>query len=325
MDVKTAFITDSEMTFANHLDHFLARVGINRMLHRVMPGLYALGHPDKVSLVFVTGNYTLSFDALRSALKGMDAYLLVLDTKGINVWCAAGKGAFGTAELVNRIKGTGLENVVSHRKLILPQLGATGVSAYQIKELSGFEVEFGPVRAEDLPEYLINHLATPEMRQVRFNLSDRMVLIPVELVGTFLPMLAVSAVLYFLGSWFNVLWLITAWLTAFALFFILLPWIPTREFSTKGFILGFFISIPFILFQFAQGGQSLIQQSMRVLPMLLAISSLTAFITLNMTGSTPITCWTSVRREIFRYVPIMAVMLAGGIILFILKLFGLGE
>ncbi len=325
MDPKTAFNTNSEITSADHLDHFLARVGINRMLHRVVPGLYALGDPDTASPVFVTGNYALSFDALRSALKGMDVHLLVLDTKGINVWCAAGKGTFGTAELVNRIKVTGLENVVKYRKLILPQLGAPGVSAHQVKEVCGFEVEFGPVRAEDLPEYLKNHLATPEMRQVRFNLSDRMVLIPVELVGTFLPMLAVSAVLYFLGGWFNVLWLIAAWLAAFALFFILLPWIPTREFSTKGFILGFFISIPFILFQFAQSGQSLIQQSMRVLPMLLAMSSLTAFITLNMTGSTPITCWTSVRREIFRYVPIMAVMLASGIILFILKLFGLGK
>ena len=325
MDSKTAFITNSEMTFANHLDHFLARVGINRMLHRVVPGLYALGNPDKTSLVFVTGNYTLSFDTLRSALKEINAYLLVLDTKGINVWCAAGKGTFGTAELVNRIKGTGLKKVASHRKLILPQLGATGVSAYQVKELCGFEVEFGPVRTEDLPEYLKNHLATPEMRQVRFNLRDRMVLIPVELVGTFLPMLAAFAVLYLLGGWLNGLWLIATWLAAEALFFILLPWIPTREFSTKGFILGLLISIPFILFQFAQSGQSLSQQLMRVLPMLLAMTSLTAFLTLNLTGSTPITCWTSVRREIFRYVPIMAVMMGGGIILFILKLFGFGE
>ena len=325
MGPKTVFITNSEITFANHLDHFLARVGINRMLHRVIPGLYALGDPDTASPVFVTGNYTLSFDALRFALKGMDVYLLVLDTKGINVWCAAGKGTFGTAELVNRIKATGLEKMIRHRKVILPQLGATGVSAYQVKELCGFEVEFGPVRAKDLPEYLKTHLATPEMRQVRFNLSDRMVLIPVELVNTFLPILAASAVLYFLGGWFNLLWLITAWLAAFVLFFILLPWIPTREFSTKGFILGFLISIPFILFQFAQSGLSLSQQLMRVLPMLLAMPSLTAFITLNMTGSTPITCWTSVRREIFRYVPIMAIMLAGGIILFILKLFGLGK
>jgi hypothetical protein len=325
MTSKTPLVTNSEITFANHLDHFLARVGINRMLHRMMPGLYALGDPNTSSPVFVTGNYSLSFDALRSALKGLDAYLLVLDTKGINVWCAAGKGTFGTTELVNRIKDTGLEKIVKHRKIILPQLGATGVSAYQVKDLSGFDVEFGPVRAEDLPAYLKTHQATPEMRQVRFNLLDRMVLIPVELVNTFLPMLAASVVLYFLGGWFNVLWLIATWLTAFVLFFSLLPWIPTREFSTKGFILGFIISIPFILFQFAQSGQSMIQHILRVMPMVLAMTSLTAFLTLNLTGSTPITSWTSVRREISRYIPVMAITMASGIILFILQLFGLGR
>jgi len=82
---------DSTITFANRLDHFLARWGINRNGHRVDPGLYRLGNPTTESPVFASANYTLSFDALRSALAGYDAYILVLDTKGINVWCAAGK------------------------------------------------------------------------------------------------------------------------------------------------------------------------------------------------------------------------------------------
>ena len=150
--------------------------------------------------MFVTGNYTLSFDALRTALAGRNAYLLVLDTKGINVWCAAGKGTFGTDELVSKIKSTGLEDAVNHRRLILPQLGATGVSAHDVKKLSGFEVEYGPVRAEDLPNYLKEHRATAAMRQVRFNLGDRLVLAPVEMVNTFLPMLIIAGVMYLLGG-----------------------------------------------------------------------------------------------------------------------------
>ena len=80
-----------------------ARWGINRMRYGVLPGLYAVGSPGADSLVFVTANYKMSFDALRSSLVGLDAWILVLDTKGINVWCAAGKGTFGTAELVSRI------------------------------------------------------------------------------------------------------------------------------------------------------------------------------------------------------------------------------
>ena len=121
------------------------------------PGLYALGSPTPESPVFVSANYTLSFDALRSALAGVDGYILVLDTHGINVWCAAGKGTFGTDELVNRIQVTGLKDIVNHRTLILPQLAAPGVAAHQVRKRSGFKVEYGPVRAEDLPEYLGTH------------------------------------------------------------------------------------------------------------------------------------------------------------------------
>ncbi|HMA06201.1 MAG TPA: carbon monoxide dehydrogenase, partial [Methanomicrobiales archaeon] len=111
--------TTSAITRSNWFDHFLARWGVNRMGHTVEPGLYRLGSPTPESEVFVSANYTLSFDALRSALEGRDAYILVLDTGGINVWCAAGKGSFGSEELVRRIGLSGLAEVVSHRKLIL--------------------------------------------------------------------------------------------------------------------------------------------------------------------------------------------------------------
>src|SRR5512138_2445510 len=107
--------TTGRITFANRLDHWLARWGVNRGGHRVEPGLYALGHPGPESRVFVTANYTLSFDALRSALAGWDAYLLVLDTQGINVWCAAGKGTFGTEELLRQIQATQLAEHVRRR------------------------------------------------------------------------------------------------------------------------------------------------------------------------------------------------------------------
>ena len=60
--------TTSIITGRDRWDHFLARCGIRRMHHRIQPGLYTLGSPDKDSYVFVTGNYTLSFDALRAAL-----------------------------------------------------------------------------------------------------------------------------------------------------------------------------------------------------------------------------------------------------------------
>ncbi len=277
------------------------------------------------SEVFISANYTLSFDALRAALQGKDAYIIVLDTKGVNVWCAAGEGTFGTEELISKIKSTGIEKIVDHRRLILPQLGATGVSAYQVKQRCGFEVEYGPVRAEDLPQYLENHHATPEMRKVRFNLSDRLTLVPVELVNSFLPMVVIAGLLYLAGGWFNVVWVLSAWLATTMIFFALLPWIPAREFSVKGLILGALVALPFIIYQFTQSGLSFIQNLMRTAPMALILTAMVSFFTLNQTGTTPITCWTSVKREISRYIPVQAFMVGSGIILIVLRLFGLGK
>ncbi len=64
----------------------------------------------------------------------------------MNVWCAAGKGTFGTKELVNRIRLASLDKIVDHKRIILPQLGAVGVAAYQVKESSGYTVIYGPVQ-----------------------------------------------------------------------------------------------------------------------------------------------------------------------------------
>ena len=317
--------TTSTITSKNRWDHILARCGIRRSHHSVQPGLYALGSPEKDSSVFVTANYTLSFDALRIALQERDAYILVLDTRGVNVWCAAGEGTFGTEELISKIESTGIEKVINHHCLILPQLGATGVSAHQVRQRSGFEVEYGPVRAQDLPQYLKDHRATPEMRKVRFNLIDRLTLVPVELVNSFIPLVIIAGLLFFLGGWFNVLWIVSAWLASTVVFFILLPWIPSREFSTKGLILGALVALPFVVYQFTQTDESTLQGLMRVAPMGLIITALVSFFTLNQTGTTPITSWTGVKREISKYIPILAVMAGVGVLLIVLRIFGIGK
>jgi acetyl-CoA decarbonylase/synthase complex subunit gamma len=153
------------------------------MNYTIDPGLYTLGDPDEKSPVLITANYKMSFDKLREALPGRNVWILVLDTEGINVWCAAGKGTFGTAELVSRIESNALTRIVSHRELILPQLAGPGVAAHEVKRLSGFKVIYGPIRAIDLPAFLdAGHKATPEMRLKTFTTWERIVLIPVELV-----------------------------------------------------------------------------------------------------------------------------------------------
>lgn len=306
----------SVITLANRWDHFLARWGVDRLGHRVEPGLYVLGNPTPDSPVFVAANYTLSFDALRSALAGFDGYILVLDTRGVNVWCAAGKGTFDTDELIRRIEATSLHEVVNHRVLILPQLGAPGVAAHEVRKRSGFKVEYGPVRAADLPEYLKTRQATPEMRRVRFTLRDRLILIPVELAHVLLPMLIAAVVLFFIGDPQAAAGVVAAALAGVVLFPILLPWLPTPNFSTKGFILGGLVALPFAgatflnspsIASWPRAGSALVY--------LLAMPAGTAYLALNFTGSTTFTSKSGVRREIFTYVPAMAWMFGTAMVL----------
>jgi hypothetical protein len=316
------FHTSSRLTATDTWDHFLARVGVKRGEHRLEPGLYALGNPTPDSPVFVSANYTLSFDALRSALEGMDGYILVLDTKGINVWCAAGKGTFGTDEIVRRVMITRLGEVVQHRKLILPQLGAPGVAAHEVKKRTSFGVEYGPVRADDLPEYLKTHKATSEMRRVEFPLRDRLVLIPVDIVQTFLPTLLAAVVLYFLGGWVSSLAAVAAVFAGIVLFPILLPWLPTHNFSSKGFLLGGLVTLPFAASAFLRHPDwTWYRQLGQALEFLLAMPAVTAFLALNFTGSTTFTSRSGVKREMFAYIPAMAWTFGIGILLVVVLVF----
>lgn len=315
-----SYICDSIITSANRWDHFLARFGWRRSHHRVKPGLYKLGNPTPESPVFVSANYTLSFDVLRSSLKGIDCYILVLDTKGINVWCAAGKGTFGTEELVHRIEMTKLPEVVNHGTIILPQLGAAGVCAHEVRKRSGFKVEYGPVRALDLPEYLKMRTAKAEMRRVRFNLKDRLVLIPVENKA----FLFIIIVVIFTGLFIQEIWkslqIFGILITGLVLFPILLPWIPTRDFTTKGFLLGgvaviMLYSLPSYLMNGIVGWALVLE----TLTNMLIMSPVVAYLALNFTGSTTFTSRTGVKREIFKYIPILAVMILSGIVLSVIR------
>ncbi len=221
---------------------------------------------------------------------------------------------------------TALTDVVNHRVLILPQLGAPGVAAHEVKKRSGFKVEYGPVLAMDLPEYLKTRRATPEMRRVRFTLRDRVTLIPVELVHVLLPMLIAAVVVYFIsGPWASVA-VISAILAGAVLFPILLPWLPTRDFSSQGLVLGGVVALPFALMTFLRNPDAAWWLRAGGALTYLSLPPVTAYLTLNFTGSTTFTSRTGVRREMFTYIPIMAWMFGIGIlltiVLFLIRVLG---
>jgi len=311
--------TTNTLAFSNKWDHFTARLGYRRMYHRVEPGLYSFGNPTTSSPVFASANYTLSFDALRTSLQGMDGFILVLDTKGINVWCAAGKGTFSTEEIVRRIEATGLKEAVSHRTLMVPQLGAPGVSAHEVRQRSGFKVEYGPVRAKDIPEYMRTGKASEEMRTVRFPIRDRAILIPVEIKNLLWLAILLPILLFLIGGWFPALMALTAILGGIALFPLLLPFLPTNDFTSKGIILGLVLAAPFSFYSIYTAEGVLIGLAYGAADALLIVPAV-AYMALNFTGCSTYASRTGVRREIFTYIPMLVGLILAGAVLMSLSL-----
>jgi hypothetical protein len=326
----------AELTSMDRRGDILCRLSnVFRMRYRVDPGLYALGNPDGTSPVFVSANYRLSFNELRGSLKGFDSWILVLDTKGINVWCAAGKGTFGTTEVIKRIIDVNLAGVVKHRTVILPQLGAPGVAAHEVTKVTGFKVLFGPVRASDIPAFLAaGNKATPVMRAVSFSLRERMVLTPMEFfpalkkylwvaLGLFICMgILPDGVYYkvaFSHSWPVIVTGLLAVLAGAVITPILLPFIPFRSFAAKGALAGAVMLSPLFYFKehYFLGSTALAAAAVLFF---IAVSS---YLALNFTGCTPFTNMSGVKKEMRLAVP--AYLTVCGVTAVLLVIFKLQE
>lgn len=308
----------TELTFKDKFGGVPVRLGFMRMNYRAAPGLYTIGQPDKNSPVLVTANYKLTVDAVRKELSGIAAFILVLDTKGVNVWCAAGKGTFGTAELINRMESTELKKHTDNRTLILPQLGAPGIAAYQVTKKTGFKVVYGPVYARDLKAFLKNSLIkTVKMSTVDFGLIERLKVIPLEVMQTWkflLPALAVSLLIPFiegaspstgLGIWF--LPLLAAVITGCVAVPLALPFIPFRAFSVKGAIAGLVLSV--LLFFYTK------VQTIDKITYFFLLPAVSAYLSLNFTGASTFTSLSGVKKEVRIALPAVIISLASGAVI----------
>ncbi len=302
------------------------RFGFGRDNYRIEPGIYCVGEPDSSSPVLVTANYKMTFDSLRMELGGLNAWILVLDTKGINVWCAAGKGAFGTDELIGRIRKVALDSIVTHRDIILPQLGASGVSAFTVTKQTGFSVNYGPVRAADIKDYIGNGMkADAAMRTVRFNIIDRLVLTPNELIGAIKPFLIILGILFILNmagiGHFgapDLYALAGAIFTGAFLTPVLLPFIPGRAFSFKGWLLGMAWTMSVL---FLNGFPGLPSFGLLLsIGYILVFPAVSAYLALNFTGCSTYTSFSGVKREMQLSLPPILISMALGLLLIILDM-----
>lgn len=138
-------------------------------------GLVKIGNPGKDSPVFLTCNYHLTVQRLKRVLRGSDAYLLIVNSRGINVWCASEGGHFTNHDVIAVLKTSGIEQLVGRKEVILPQLAAAGVEAKVIEEKTGWRVIWGPIYAKDIPHFLEkNRKKDPIMREVQFPWTQRL-------------------------------------------------------------------------------------------------------------------------------------------------------
>ncbi len=305
-----------------------------RMKYKIDPGLYRIGEPDENSDVFASANYKLSFDILRKSLAGLNAWILVLDTKGINVWCAAGKGTFGTDELVRRINETNLGSFLNHRRVIVPQLGAVGVNSDAVYKKSGFRVYFGPVYAKDIKDYLKgNKKKTLEMRGINFSLAERIILIPMEIIPAMKLFLvfAIIAILFFGlepgGILFKEAWsggipfLLLGLASVIGGTLItpaLLPFIPFRSFALKGWIVGI-LSVIITLFFLNPGLYLSGQKNILVFVAgVLFFPMASSYFALQFTGSTTFTNMSGVKKELKIALPVYYTVAGISILLLII-------
>jgi NAD-dependent dihydropyrimidine dehydrogenase PreA subunit len=251
--------------------------------HATRTGLRKIGNPGPDSPVVLTGNYTLTVRRLVEVLAGRDAWLLVANSHGINVWCAAGGGHLTHHDVIAVLRSSGIGDQVHHRRLVLPQLAATGVERRLVRSATGWAPRWGPARLEDLPEFL-DRQQRPKKRHrlMRFPLCERLEMaltwaLPMALVAFFVLSLLVEVKVAAVTAGVIVL--------GVGAVFAVLRWLPAtggRRWLTYGGL---------AVVTFAAGGGGLVALGDARSPTLLSLGGACALaagvLSLDLTGTTP--------------------------------------
>jgi len=233
----------------------LKYIGLNILetLLRVLPfpartGLIKIGSPDRNSPVLLTCNFHLTVERVKRQLKGIDCYLLVANSRGINVWCAATGGLLTNHDVISVLKTRGIEELTDHKKVIMPQLAATGIETKVILAKTGWRIIWGPVYAKDIPDFINNNFnSTPEMRYVKFPLMQR---IEMAVAWAFPVSLVIAIIFFFFWKEDIILITLLIWALSFLIFLLFPAYSHLLNVKSK--------RVGFILFDFGRGGFQLI-------------------------------------------------------------------
>lgn len=289
----------------------------------IEPGLYYTGERyNRDTPLLVTCNYHMTVFLLWRILKNRSIRLLVIDTKGINVWCSSGKGQFCAKEIIKQIekydrKTLSVSETIS---LILPKLSLSGVSIAELKRNS-IDPQIGPVYGKELPEYLDDIPFKDRVDdRFKFSMKDRLFTLIPSLVQFSKYAIYIGMGLFVWDYFFktDIYWqVIPISMVIAVMYIIFFPLLPTKTFALKGLFLCGLQILGLCIFYFLFNENSMDQLSFLFYLFLLCGANL--FFPLYYTGNSGVSNYSLVKKEIIRYLPVSAVFLMASIITIIIK------
>lgn len=242
------------LTFVMELPKRIFQTVFRVVPYPIKPQLIRIGNPSRRSPVLVTTNYDLTVRRVRRALRGLDCYLLVAPAGGIDVWCASASGRFNIESIISILKTSRIGELVDHRRLILPELSAAGINMFEVRRRSGWAAVFGPVRAEDVREYLATHRRSEAMMRVSFTVRERLEMATamwgsLSLRYAFFPCLIFG---WRIAPWFLLALALLSASIALGCFIL-----PGKTFVQRGGFLGMLGIAGILAFSWSHGGASL--------------------------------------------------------------------
>ena len=310
--------TPYRLTWVDYLKALVSWLNAFKRTYAVRPGLYYTGEAyDAERPLLVTSNYALTVFLVVRRLKGQSVRLLVVDTDGINVWCAAGKGVFSNKAIMEQVNRYDRDILGSGKwlKLIVPKFGFSGVDLRSLRD-ERIRPIIGPLYAKDLASYLADTpLRDRETERVHFGIQSRLFTWLPGLVQTMSYSLALILVFLFVGVTLGraTPWgLVTITVVVATIYPLFFPWLPGRGFAAKGLSLAVVFSLFLVVFQ----ATDVITTASFVMGVFFTFGAAILF-GLSYSGNSAVSNYVRVRKEIARFLPLNLALFVTSLVLFV--------
>ncbi len=273
--------------------------------YAIEPGLYHLSDDvDVHTPVLVTGNYHLSVFLLLRHLQGRNVRLLVVDTDGINVWCAAGKLQFSNDAILQQLERYDRAELTDRKwlRLVLPKFGLAGIDIRGLRK-EKIRPIIGPLYAREVPAWLAApKLVDQNESRVHFGLQMRLFSwLPgfVQFTGYSLGVALAFFLLVELPFGVHTpVGIVAVAAVMSTLYPVLFPWLWGQRFAVKGITLS-----AWLLLAVSWALSPAVAAS--AIPVVVATGIFTA---LAYTGNSAVSNYSRVRREIAAYLPACVIL-----------------